>query len=139
HMCMDDAVGPCELEFDCADQLCAACRLEMPDEKRCGECWSAGRVDQAQSGTRRQLEAERRVQVPVGCRRPSPDVVLDQLARWLLVKHSATDVSPRLCIEQPDGGGVGRPRLRSCGLGRLRLEQLWLEHASRYRVGPLEL
>ena len=136
---MDDAVGTRQLELDRADESRPACRLEVPDQKRCGQRWSAGRIDQPQSGTRRQFEAECRVQIPVGRGRPSPRGVFGQLAGRLLVKQPAADVAARLCIEQPDGGGIGGARLTSRGLGQLRLEKLRLEHAARDRVGPLEL
>ena len=37
----------------------------------------------------------------------TPNGVLGQLTICLLVQHTAADVSACLCIEQPDGSGVG--------------------------------
>ena len=122
---MDDAVGPRELELNGADEPCSACRLEVPDQQRCGKCWSAGRVDQAESWTRRQFEAKCRVQIPIGRGRPAPRGVFGQLTRRLLVKQTSADVPARLRVEQPDGAALaalvsrcadsGSCGSRSCG------------------------
>jgi hypothetical protein len=131
-------VSPGVLELDGADESCRVSRFELPDEERGGERRGAGGVDQAQARTRRQLEAERRVQIAVRRRRPSPHRVFDQLAIGPVMKHRAADVSARLSVEQPNGGGVRRTG-RRFRFGLLRLEQLWLQHAAGYRVGPSEL
>jgi hypothetical protein len=52
----------------------------------------------------------------------------------LLVQYTAADVSAWLCIE-PDSSGIGRFGYLPRWLGRLRLEQLRLDHAGGYRRG----
>ncbi len=138
HLRVNTPVGPRVLELDGADESCRVSRFELPDEERGGERRGAGGVDQAQARTRRQLEADRRVQITVRQRRPSPHRVFDQLAIGPVMKHCAADVSARLSVEQANGGGVRRTGRRS-RFGLLRLEQLWLEHAAGYHIGPSEL
>ena len=62
-----------------------------------------------------------------------------ELAVRLLVKHPTANVSTRLRIEQPDRGRGRDARVRPDGRRCLRREQLRLDHAARYRLGPLQL
>ena len=47
HLCLDHVVDPGDLKLDSPDESCPACRLEMPDEKRCGQRRRAGDIDEA--------------------------------------------------------------------------------------------
>ena len=127
--------SPRDLKLDYPDESRASSRrLQIPHEECCGQVRSAARIDEAHIGTRRHLEPQCRVQIPVGSRRPPPDGVLGQLTIWLLVQHTAADVSACLCIEQADRGGVGRLRSLVRWFGQSRLEHLRLDHAAGHRV-----
>ena len=82
--------------------------------------------DKTQLRSRRQFQAECRVQIPIRRGGPSPYDILDQLTIRFLVQKPAANVDPRLGIKQPDRVRVG------CGLRRnRRLAQLRFDHAAR--------
>ena len=99
-------VNSCDLKFHNSDQSCPTRGFKVPYEEPCAQHWSAADIDGAYVGIRCHFETQRRVQISVRSRRPSPNGVFHQLTIWLLVQHTTTDMSARLCIEQPYGYGI---------------------------------
>lgn len=99
---MNHTVGPYDLKLHNPVESRLPRGREVPYEERGGQRWRAADVDEAYIWTRRRLEAQCRIQIPIGSGRPSPGGVLGQLTIRLLMQHPAADVSACLCIEQPD-------------------------------------
>jgi hypothetical protein len=75
-MSIEHAIDSPDLKLDYPHESWPILGLKIPHEERCSQVWSAFPIDEAHIGTRRDLEPQRRIKIPVGSRRPPPDGVL---------------------------------------------------------------
>ncbi|HEX8797118.1 MAG TPA: hypothetical protein VF772_00830 [Terriglobales bacterium] len=94
---MNHTVGPYDLKLHNPDEWRLPRGLEIPYEECGGQRWRAADVDEAYIGTRRRLEAQCRVQIPIGSGRPSPDGILGRLTIRLLIS-TRRPMCPRACV-----------------------------------------